>query len=227
MSFCLGTGSPGVPSRPRPREHRSKEFLGPPQPLIRQDNRLRLVDRISNQPLLVQPPQAFPVKAFPSPPLIMQRQPHQAQNSVVDPVSLNLHAASLSQIIAATAAQTGRLRLFGGLVDGQRELALPGKAPPRRQLLRRDPVPARHVHHARSGLEGFQDDPRLHLVGPRPPPQSAPPTPPAVRCCSRPRPTKAAHFLEKLTSHPSPNHGRMDQVRLALGRQGTEPPLTI
>ncbi|WP_411709833.1 IS6 family transposase, partial [Albidovulum salinarum] len=46
-------------------------------------------------------------------PLIMQRQPHQTQNGVVDPVSVNLHAASLSQIIAATAAQSGRLQING------------------------------------------------------------------------------------------------------------------
>ncbi len=32
-----------------------------------------------------------------------------------------------------------------------------------------DPVPARFVHHAHPGLEGFRNDPRLHLVRPRPP----------------------------------------------------------
>ena len=83
--------------------------------------------------------------------------------------------------------------LLGGLVDGQRELALPGKAPPRRQLLRRDPVPARHVHHARARLEGLQHDPRLHLVGPRPPdrrprhhlqPFDSACAPPANRSCA-------------------------------------------
>jgi transposase len=84
-----GTGRPWAPSRLRSREQRPKESL------IRQDNRLRLVGRIGDQPLLVKPPKALPVKPFPGPPLIMQSQPQKAQNGFIDPVLINLHGASL------------------------------------------------------------------------------------------------------------------------------------
>ena len=39
--------------------------------------------------------QGVPVKAFPRPPLVMQRQPHKRQNGLVDLVPINLHGLSI------------------------------------------------------------------------------------------------------------------------------------
>lgn len=54
-----------------------------------------LVDRIADEPLLVEPVCCAPVKALPSPAPIVQRQPHQGEDRLVDLVVVDLHAGTL------------------------------------------------------------------------------------------------------------------------------------
>jgi hypothetical protein len=81
---------------PVPREQDLKQLLRPSQTFVRQHQRLRLVDRISDQALLVKPIRRRPVEALPGAPLVMQRQPKKRQHRIVDLVFIDIHAAMLA-----------------------------------------------------------------------------------------------------------------------------------
>jgi len=80
----------------RSGKQRTKSFLRPLQAFVGQNNRFCLVDRILDQTLFVQSVESIPVIAFPCPPLIMQRQQQQAQNGIVNALSVDLHVINHS-----------------------------------------------------------------------------------------------------------------------------------
>ena len=91
MSWRRGSGKLGGRLWRRPRKQDLEELFGSLESLIGEDDRLGLVGWIGNQPLLVQAIQSTPVEAFPSTPPIVQRQPQQPENRVVDLVAVDLH----------------------------------------------------------------------------------------------------------------------------------------
>ena len=59
--------------------------------LLRQNDRFRIIDRISDEALLVEAVQASPIEALPSPTLIVQRQVEERQSGLVDFLLIDSH----------------------------------------------------------------------------------------------------------------------------------------
>lgn len=110
VSCCRGTGGPLGRSWRRPRKQRAEQLLRAPKTLIRQNQGFCLVDRVGDQSLPVKSIRHVPVKAFPSTPFIVQGQPKQRQDCIINLVGVDLHRCSLTQT-APAAAQTGGIRL--------------------------------------------------------------------------------------------------------------------
>ena len=70
-----------------------KQLLRPLPAFICQYQRLRLVDRVADHTLLVQPICRCPVETLPSATLVMQRQPR--QDGIVDLVLIDIHEPTL------------------------------------------------------------------------------------------------------------------------------------
>src|SRR3954453_11402688 len=89
-SSCPGTGSRLVNHRwrpelsVRPREQGPEESLGLAQSLVGQKHRLGATDQIGDQPLGVKTAECLPVKAFPGPTLVVERQPQQGEHRLID-----------------------------------------------------------------------------------------------------------------------------------------------
>ena len=91
MNCFRGIGSPARCLWPRPREQRAEQFLRPLKTFVRQDQGLRLVHRVCNQPLPMQTIRHIPIEALPGASFIVQRQPKQRQDRIIDLVRVDLH----------------------------------------------------------------------------------------------------------------------------------------
>ena len=92
MSCCPGSGKLDRRSGRGPRKESFKERFGLVQSVIGEDDGFGFGGGVGNQALLVQAIQSRPIEPFSGPPLIVQRQPQQPENGVVDPVCVDLHA---------------------------------------------------------------------------------------------------------------------------------------
>src|SRR5262245_49466061 len=68
-----------------------KESPGPLQPLLGEDDRLRLAARVGDVALLVQPVHRSPVEALPGPASAVQPQVKQGENRLIDLVRVEFH----------------------------------------------------------------------------------------------------------------------------------------
>jgi hypothetical protein len=77
------------------REQSLEQLFRLLQPFVSEHDGLGLVGRVVDPTLLLEPIRHGPIEALPGPALIMQRQPHQGENYLVDLVVIDFHMASL------------------------------------------------------------------------------------------------------------------------------------
>jgi hypothetical protein len=91
-------------------EQRLEQFFGFLQAFLGEHDGFGLVGRIADEPLLVEPVGCAPVKTLPGPAPIVQRQPHQREDSLVNLIVVDLHAATLPRRSLNSAVVAGCVR---------------------------------------------------------------------------------------------------------------------
>ena len=69
-----------------------EQLLRLQESFFRQDHRFRLADGIRNEALLMEPVQGVPIKPFPRPGAVVQRQMEECEDSVIDFLGIDIHA---------------------------------------------------------------------------------------------------------------------------------------